>query len=716
MELTFGHSSLLFGASALTAAAVSYWMYRRTTPQLSPARKTILAALRFLALTIILFLLARPILSRLIESRVPPVLAVLIDTSQSIGVVATTSDSTATIDSREVAAQIITQDVDGEVRLLTFDGDARPVLADSLDHVRFDGQRTDIATSIERTIENHADGNLAGVVLISDGRFTAGRNPIHSADRSPVPIYTVTVGDTTERRDIRLASLNTNELTYSGTEVPVQIGVEATGYDGRRTTVRLSVNGETVDTAPVDLPPARVERTVELSFMPATPGLFTVRASVLPLDGEITTRNNVASTAVRVLDSRRKVLLIGAAPDPDVSALYQTLSAGDETEVTRIVQREGSEFYGASFPEDLSGFDLLVLVGYPASGASSAHLTSISRAVQDGLPILFTLTRGTDLRLYRQHVAPLVGAVNTSARRGFFDASLVLTPAGRRHPVFDGLSNDDALRQLPPMAINESSWEAAPDVSVLATTRVRGIDLADPSIVTRRSGTYRAAAILGAGHWRLTNLPQDLSQYDEYWPTVITNLAQWLSATRDDRPVRVRSVRDQFAGDEQIEFIGQVYDESLNPVNDATVEVRIKAPDGNEFRHTMKPIGSGRYALNVRPLGDGSYSYRATATRGDADVGNDSGTFAVGNLTLEFRNTSADPALMRQIAYRSGGKNIDAAAIDELPSLLAEQGSFTVRSSVARSETELWREFPLAALVILLLTAEWVLRKRSGLS
>ncbi|MBT8401636.1 MAG: VWA domain-containing protein [Rhodothermia bacterium] len=716
MELSLGHSTLLFVASALAAAAISFWMYRRTTPKLSAGRKFVLTSLRFVALTIILFLLARPILSRLIESRIPPVLAVLIDASQSIGVVTPDADSTAMAEAQRIASEIAAQELDGEVHFLAFDAEVRPVVSDSLDGITFDGQRTDIATSIERTIESYADGNLAGLLLISDGRFTAGRNPIHAADRSPVPIYTVALGDTTERRDIRIAAINTNELTYSGTEVPVQIGVEAVGFDGRRSSVRLSVNGEVVDSTPVDLPPDRVERTIELSFVPSSPGLFTVEARVLPLDGEITTRNNVASTAIRVLDSRRKILLVGGAPDPDVSSLYQTLSDGDETEVTRIVQRSGTEFYGQPFPGDLSDFDLLVLVGYPAAGASSAHLANISRAVQGGLPILFTLTRATDLRLYREHIASLVGAVNSSARRGFFDASFVLTQAGRRHPVFDGLADDEALQQLPPLAINESSWETAPDVSVLATTRVRGIDLSDPAIVTRRTGDYRAAAILGAGHWRLNNLPQDLSRYDDYWPTLLANLTQWLSATRDDRPVRVRSIRDQFAGDEQIEFTGQVYDESLNPIDDATVSVTITSPDGNDFRHTMKPIGSGRYNLDVRPLGEGSYRYRASASRNGAELGGDSGTFAIGNLTLEFRNTSADPVLMRQIAYRSGGQSIDPASIAELPALLAKQNSFAVRSSVARTETELWRQFPFAIVVILLLTAEWVLRKRSGLS
>ncbi|MDX1430516.1 MAG: hypothetical protein R3282_09520, partial [Rhodothermales bacterium] len=244
----------------------------------------------------------------------------------------------------------------------------------------------------------------------------------------------------------------------------------------------------------------------------------------------------------------------------------------------------------------------------------------------------------------------------------------------------------------------------------------RGIDINDPAILTRRTGVYRTAAILGAGHWRLTNLPEDLSVHDGSWESVIGNLVQWLSATRDDRPVRVRVTRDQFAGDEQIEFVGQVYDESLNPVDDATVQIRVTSPDGNDFRHTMKPIGNGRYSLEIRTPGEGSYGFTARAQRGDVELGADSGSFAVGNLTLEFRDTSSDPVIMRQISHRSGGAALSSRSIQDLQQILSQDSTFVVRSSVARSETELWRQFPFAIAVVILLTVEWIGRKRSGLS
>jgi hypothetical protein len=87
----------------------------------------------------------------------------------------------------------------------------------------------------------------------------------------------------------------------------------------------------------------------------------------------------------------------------------------------------------------------------------------------------------------------------------------------------------------------------------------------------------------------------------------------------------------------------------------------------------------------------------------------------VGPLTLEFKETRANAALLRQIAQRSGGSFLTPDALRSLPAILTTSGSFTpVRYEEAR-EMELWHLPVFFILVVLLLTTEWVLRKRSGM-
>ena len=93
----------------------------------------------------------------------------------------------------------------------------------------------------------------------------------------------------------------------------------------------------------------------------------------------------------------------------------------------------------------------------------------------------------------------------------------------------------------------------------------------------------------------------------------------------------------------------------LNYFDDADVRVTVRLPDGDETPYTMRPLGNGRYALDAGSLPPGDYRFTATASRAGSDLGTDAGAFAVGALTLEFRETTADASLMRQLARRSGG-------------------------------------------------------------
>jgi len=87
----------------------------------------------------------------------------------------------------------------------------------------------------------------------------------------------------------------------------------------------------------------------------------------------------------------------------------------------------------------------------------------------------------------------------------------------------------------------------------------------------------------------------------------------------------------------------------------------------------------------------------------------------VGTLTIEYRETRADAALMRQIAERSGGVALTAADADRLPEVARQSAGFSARTVTEEQETELWRILLFLALILTCLAGEWTLRKRFGL-
>ncbi|NNE69250.1 MAG: hypothetical protein HKN29_02675 [Rhodothermales bacterium] len=715
MSLTFGLSPWILIGLGLLAAAGAVWLYRGTVPRVEGLGRAVMSGLRFLSLGILIFLLVEPLLTRTVEESDPPVIAVLVDDSQSLAVASADSASAA------AAATTLVETLrsglpDADLRFYAFGARAGAVasLADA-DSGRFSQGRTDIAVALRTAAADLEDDNLQAVVLLSDGRYNTGQNPLHTADRYPVPIHTVTLGDTTSRRDVQVRRVLTNEIAYRDVALPMEVGIRHDGFGGQRVTVRVQSQGQVLDQETLVLPVQAGETAVQLEVVPDTTGLVRYQVSVSRSRDEFTYRNNVQNVTVRVLESRQRILVVAGAPDPDLTALRMALSEDDAMEMDVFVRSRSGGYFQGPLP-DPSDYDLVVLQGYPSTGTSVADLDRIASAARNNVPMLFLLGHTTDLRLM-QRLGPVLPVQPRVVRTGRTEGVLTLTAAGSRHPVF-ALSTDlpsDAWTSLPPLTVTDATWQSAPDATVLATASIRGVPLDDPLVVLRRRSGARSVAVLAYGVWRWNNLPASLELYDPVWPGLASNFVQWLVAPEDDRPVRVRPAQTVFEGGERVQFFGQVYDESAQPVSGATVDIDVRTPDGTVLPFAMRSIGSGRYRADAGALPEGTYSYTVAALQDNEELGRDQGTFSVGALALEFRDTQADAALMRQLALRSGGQTVFPDQVSNIPAALREGGDLTPRLRLEASSIRLWHRSPFLALVLVLLTVEWFLRKRRGL-
>ncbi len=677
------------------AGLLTWFSYRRTEPKLSGVNRWILPGLRGAALTLLLFLLFEPILHRTLRQANPPLLAVLIDESQSM--------------SRHALLESIPA-IDGEVRFFGFGGDLYP-LAD-LGAATNAAPRTNISGALRSTQTLLRSENLGSVLLISDGQHNTGISPLYAAADYNIPIHTLVVGDTTQQQDLMIARTTTNEIAYVGQAVPVDVSLLLRGYQDETTTTSLYTEDSLLSTQTLILPEG--ESTASLSFVPQKEGLFQYTVMTTALENEASVENNRSVFTVRVLRKSQKICLIAAAPHPDLIAVRNILARSEGRNIDSFVQMEAGRFYEGPLPDSLDEYDAIVLVGFPGNEVDEASLNAVVRAAESGTPLLFLLTRQTDLVRLRRAFASVLPALPAEGFMMYDEASLRPTETGFRDPL---LSFPEVLwESLPPLTATTGHWEVAPDARVLAQAHIRGINLGEPLLIIRSRAGYRTAAVLGSGTWRWLNLADDPTDVPRIWPDLVENLMQWLTTPEDDRMVRVAPAAVTFDGSEPIDFSGQVYDESLNPVPDAVVTLELTAPDGAQYPYTMANRGSGLFDLRIEALPEGIYTYAAQAMRMNASLGTDNGTFTVGSLGLEQRVTRSDGALMRQIAYRSGGQFFTDAALTELPNALASDSLFAASALVQVREFNLSHTPWMLGLLVLLLGAEWVIRKRSGLA
>lgn len=705
MTVFWGWSPVWLTLVLLVAALLTWWSYRRTQPLVSLSKRILLSVLRFTALAFILVLLFDPVIQRLTQHRTPPVLALLIDGSSSI---AAADSLQAHEDIRNIIQYL--NEFDGQLEIRQFDSalDTRTLSADS---ISFTGSRTDISRALLDLEESFQGENLRSVILVSDGLFNAGRNPLYVAERYPFPIHTVTVGDTTVQDDIRIEDVLTNEIAYSGTELPIRVSVHSEGFAGREATVSVSEAGQTLAQERITLPDDGLVVTTELRITPEEEGLRRYTISVTRFEGEATHANNTTGVTVRVLDSRRRILVLAAAPGPDLASLRRELEDAPDIELILRTPLPDGSFYEGNFPSDLTDIDLIVLAGFPGRASTSQQIQALAEAAER-IPVLFLLSRQTALNQWSSALSDILPVRPEVVRAGYTETHLL--PASSAHPVMSipGIT-PAALNRLPPVYSSDSRWAASPDARVLATAGIRGVNVGSPMLVIRQRGSTRSAALLASGTWRWQNLPPDLQDLEPFYPGLIENLVRWLTAAEDQRPVRIRPTETFFDVTERIRFTGQVYNESMEPVTNAEVRLSVTTPEGNALPFTMRPVGNGRYELDAGILPEGTYSFSGEATLAELSLGTDRGSFQVGAHDLELRNLRANAALMNEVARRSGGLSTFPTEISRLSAALADD--LIDRPSTITRESNLRDIGILLAIIIVLLTAEWVMRKRVGM-
>lgn len=676
------------------AAGLTWITYRRSTPRLRGFYAWLLPTLRFVALLLLLGLLFEPILRRVVRNTTEPVLGVLIDESQSMSLHPPVNELPT---------------IDGELQFFGFGNSVRPL--ESLDAARDTAPRTDIGQALRALRASQSDKPVTSALLVTDGRFNTGSNPLFVAEDFGIPVHTVAIGDTAEQVDVRIVQILTNDIAYVGQDVPVEVIIFSEGLGATAATAELYGRDRLITSVPVNLRPG--ETRIRLNHSPQAEGLqpYTVQVSVQ--ENEASVINNQSSFTTRVLRRTQQILLVAAAPHPDVASISSILKRGDGRNVRTFVQRSPGSFYEGPLTVVADSCDLIVLVGYPGDNADSEDLAIFRRLAQEGMPLLFILSNQTSLEILRRSLADVLPAMPQQTRMPFDEASFTPTLNGLKHPILN--FEQSGWAALPPLIFGTGRWGLGADAEVLGLASVRGVELDEPLLVVRNQDGHRSAMLLGSGTWRWLNLSEDPQTNARIWPQLLENMVQWLTAPENDQRVRVTPTASTFDGSESVMITGQVYDESLRPVSDAELTLDLVADDLREYPYTLQNEGGGRYSLTLESLPEGVYEYRAQAMRLGESLGSDQGSFSVATLGLEYRQMNTDAALLRQIALRSGGRYFTPATLADLPDMLASDSVFAPMITSDTTERELWRWPAMAMLILVLLSAEWILRKRNGL-
>jgi hypothetical protein len=717
IHIDFAVATGLVVVMVMAATAIAVLFYRHTVPPVSRGRRIFLTVLRSLVISLLMILLCEPLVRLISSSTHPPVLALLIDNSKSMTIVDSKGSRDSTL--RALLTQPVFRSLldHADVRTYLFGTRLRALDPAGRDTLSLNDDATDIAGALRDLRAESQRSRIDAAVLLTDGSYTLGENPLHDAGQLGIPLYTVGIGDSSVQKDILVSGVAANELVYSGTRAPVDVTIRSAGFRGERVQVVLSDGTREIDRTSVVLESGDRQYTAALSYIPEGEGTHRYTVSVSSLPGELTTVNNRRSFSARILKSKLRVLIIAATPSTDLAVLRQTVAEEKNFSVSSYAaDLSGGFSEGTLTPAQIDSADCVILIGFPAPTVRFTTQQMIAQQVTAGNKPLFSI--GGHTADYRLH-SPLDALLPFSAQQSSSAEQLVSvqpSEAQRDNPIMNmGPSEGiEGWKRLPPIFRTNTVFSPKPGAVVLGSCRVQQVVLPDPLIISRKESQRKSLAVLGYGIWRWRLMAQGDPLTSQLYSSFVINSIKWLTTIDDTRPVKITTTKESYSQGEPVQFVGQVYDAAARPVDDA--QVRLVAKHGAAALETdLRPIGNGRFEGALEGTDQGEYTFTGTATLNGAVLGEDHGKFSVGDLGLEFQDTRMNAELLRQLADRSGGRYLEPDQINDLGRALASQSSFTPAIQQRQQEIEVWNWKAALILLIGLLTVEWFVRKRSGM-
>jgi len=585
------------------------------------------------------------------------------------------------------------------------------------------GDASDIGTALMSAVSELGNTQAqAGVLLVSDGRATTPDtlDAAQLALARSVPLWTWTLGGPVARHDLWMETASAEALAFSGAEVELAATLHAEGYFNRSFNVEVLKDEKIIQTREVVPDTNGIARlSVRVKAPESGEQRYAFRVAAQPEESD--TANNERAVFLRTVGEKVRVLVAEGQPHWDTKFLVQSLKRDPNVDLTAVYRLNATRHLavlsstGAEtrveqdlFPRTaaaMNHFDVIVL-GRGADAffdnTSEALLTDF--VAKRGGSIVFA--RG---KPYGGRFQPLAKLEPVAWGNGVASGiKLRPTEAGRDNPIFDlGSAGtlDELLEKLPALDQASATLGEKPLAVVLANAAQQD----GPVLVAyQRYGQGKALSLNASGLWRwaFRETGQDESEvaYRRFW----ISLLQWLLSGSQFLPgsdVALTSARRYYTSEQPMQFL--ISTRNLDP---GAYHPSLMITGGGKSVEVEPRARGESFVAEAGPFAPGTYHVALKNNVGKPPELSQS--VEVVSASVEKRELSADPSLMRKLADVSGGAVVGAKDIARLPEIVRRWES---ARQLAHRQQPVWDHWWVLAGMLVLLGAEWWLRRREGL-
>jgi len=674
MEINFIYSPILLIPGGLILALGIYFFYFRKSPY-QGSRAWILAGLRFLTLFAILFFLLQPFLLSRENYSIKPHLIWLEDRSESMSF----HKDTLILDSALEGISQLRNSLDEDYQQSWFPF-AQNIIEDSSSSTDF----TNLYQAISESRDRYYGEPLAAMVLISDGIYNQGRNPIQlQSIGQELPIYTLMHGNRQRERDLSIKSLRYNKRISLGRILSVEIDLEALNAEGELFDLILfNAEGKQVEKRSFRIDRKDWFESLIFEIPTTEEGFQNYRLKIESAKVDSNPDNNVGAIGFEVLKEAFQIIVYSPVSHPDVAAIRRALSTELNWDLKYI--RESEKI-------DLAEAKAVVAFDWDAS--------LVDRLKQENIPTLFFASAQSNLDLLEigdgnsRESELQFGRINPSM--GLFDYSETLSKEANSWPPLEGVY---------------SSVQAANWAETLMYKRIGDLDIDDPIAFSGELNGRRIGLFLGRGIWRWRVYNYKHQNNTEAFDTFFRSWLDYLQSQEREEDLILDFEKELYAN-QASKVMAKLYDPSGAMVNKPELSLNLSGSKGEQFEYRFSRKANF-YRLKLDGLEPGFYRYRAKTSLGNRTY-EASGRIWVKENSLEKQDLQARRALLQDLSAKSGGK---AYELNDWSRLLEDLKEIDAPGQLAerKIKRELISKWWLFFVVLISLSLEWFLRKFWG--
>ena len=723
---------------ACVAAVLLAWL---SLDRLSSVRRQIfLFVLRLIAVLFIGCIVLQPELELRRSVRLRNTVAVMVDRSASMAIRAKRDgESRAEIVKRffrRHADYFAALEKRMDVKYFSLGGEVTPAERAALEAgIPADGRRSNLVGGVRQVVESLRGDRLKAVFLITDGVDTEGGRAGYLRGIG-VPVY-VFFPREADFKDVDIAEVRRDEFAFIRTPWKAAAVIRVRGYGRREIPVTLKQGDQIILSRVIRTNPAQENYLVEINLVPNRTGRFFYTLSVPQYADETVHRNNECSFRLNVVRDKIRVLQVCGMPTWDTRFLRRALKLDPNVDlVSLFILRTPADLstvptqemslipfpVNAFLRDDLLSIDVVIFQNFAyAPYGVAPYLPYIREYVRKERGAFLMI--GGDLSFAEGHyfATPIEDILPTNVPApgntlGVTSFQARLTPDGKRHPITtlepDDQRNQAAWGKLPSLDGYNKLGRVKPDTVVLADHPQTG----KPIIAVSEIGNGRTMAIAADTLWHWNFLSVAAGQGNRHYLAFWRNAIRWLIQDPSFNRVRIEAEPDICCVGEKIAVKATVVDHTYRPVADAKLEYVLTQMGKADPLQKGEAKTNSRGEWVYRPPDDqpGLFTLNVTASRDGRALGGTEVSFLVKADDTEYLNPAVDTDFISEAAGVTGGRYYDLTE-DRFRKDLTIDSPEVVRLLDRRSYP-LWNTWAMLGAVVLLLSLEWTLRRRMGLS